>query len=92
MAPFDFSQYRAELSRDGEVTLAIRVRPNAQKTRVVSAMDDGSVKIDLKAPPEDNKANEELIAFLSEQFSVDRRNVAIIGGIATRRKIVRITA
>jgi uncharacterized protein (TIGR00251 family) len=92
MTTFDFSPYRAQLSQDGEVTLSIRARPTSQKNRIVGVMEDGSIKIDIAAEPEDNKANIELIKFLAEQFGINRQQISIIGGIATRRKIVRITA
>ena len=83
-------QLKDQLRRDGEVTFSIRVRPKASKSKIIGMMDDGVMKIEIKALPEDGKANLELIRFIAEHFEVSRQSVSIIGGIATRRKIVRI--
>ncbi len=87
-----FDQQITELKANRETTLVLRVRPGAHHTKAIDVMDDGAIKVDIAAVPEDGKANEELIRFLSKEFGVPRGNVSIIGGIATRRKIVRITA
>lgn len=88
---FNSQAHKDDLLREKEVTMSIRVRPGASKTKFTGEMDDGSIKMDVAAVPEDSKANEELVRFLAKEFGVPRGNVSIIGGIATRRKIVRIT-
>ena len=85
-----FDHYKTQLLRDKELTLSIRVRPGASKSKLTGEMDDGSIKVDIAAVPEDGKANRELIKFLAKEFGVPRGNVAIIGGVATRRKVVRV--
>ncbi len=82
---------KSELRMNGETTLALRVRPGAHHTKVTGVMDDGVIKIDIAAIAEDGKANEELVRFIAKEFGVPRASVQIIGGIATRRKIVRVT-
>ena len=71
-------------------TLAVRVHPGARKNGVTGVHDD-ALKIALTAPPVDGKANEALIAFLAEALRLPRARIAIVAGIASRAKTVRIT-
>ncbi len=80
----------ATLAAEGKVTFVVRVRPNASRTRLIGVMDDGVLKIDLAAAPENGKANAELVGFLAESFTVPRSSVAILSGHTDRRKLVRI--
>lgn len=81
----------SQLQREGFVTLSIRARPNAPRTMIKNVMDDGSVKIDLAAPAEEGKANEELVCFLAEEFDVHSSQIELLSGGGNRRKLVRIT-
>ncbi len=71
-------------------TLAVRVHPGARKNGVTGVHAD-ALKIALTAPPVDGKANEALIAFLAEALRLPRARLAIVAGIASRAKTVRIT-
>jgi hypothetical protein len=71
-------------------TLAVRVHPGARKNSVTGVHAD-AVKIALTAPPVDGKANEALIAFLAEALRLPRARIAIVAGITSRTKTVRIT-
>ena len=48
------------------------------------------IKIRLAAPPVEGKANTALIEFLAAHYGVPRRNVAIVSGMKSRRKKIRI--
>ncbi|MFA6523303.1 MAG: DUF167 domain-containing protein [Candidatus Peribacteraceae bacterium] len=78
------------LASEGSVSFSVRARPGASRSRVVSVMDDGSVKIDVAAPAEEGKANAALRKFLAREFSVPISNVEIVAGGGGRRKVVRI--
>ena len=71
-------------------TLTVRVHPGARKNAVTGIHAD-SLKIALTAPPVDGKANEALIAFLAETLRLPRARIAIIAGLSSRNKTVRIT-
>jgi hypothetical protein len=71
-------------------TLSVRVHPGARKNAVTGIHAD-AVKIALTAPPVDGKANEALIAFLAETLRLPRARIAIVAGITSRAKMVRIT-
>jgi len=68
----------------------VRVRPSASETRVTGFLDDGTIKIDLKAPAEDGKANSELVRFIAEKHGVPKEGVRILSGQTSRKKLVRI--
>ncbi|MDE1175784.1 MAG: DUF167 domain-containing protein [Edaphobacter sp.] len=70
-------------------TLSVRVHPGAKKT-AVAGLHDGALKISLNAPPAEGKANDALIAFIAEQLSVPRSKVALITGLTSRSKTLRI--
>lgn len=70
--------------------IKIRVVPNAPKSAASGAYGDG-VKIKIKAPAMDGKANAELIKFLSGFFGVSKGDIEIIFGETSRDKLVRVS-
>ncbi len=70
--------------------LTLRVTPNAGRDAFVSRMDDGSLKIKLRAPAVDGKANAGLIDFLAKTFGVSKSAVTILTGETSRQKRVEI--
>ncbi len=81
---------RQQLLAVGQLELAVRVRPGAAQCRFVSAMADGSLKIDVAAPAEAGRANAALVRFLAESFDVPEAHVEVLVGKTSRRKRVRI--
>ena len=77
-------------SDSGVIFITVRVRPRAPTTQIKGVMADGTLKIDLAAAVEDGKANAELVAFLAEEFDVPRREITIVSGAASRRKMIRV--
>ena len=71
-------------------TLSVRVHPGARKNGVTGVHAD-ALKIALTAPPVDGKANEALIAFLADALRVPRARIALVSGLTSRAKMVRIT-
>ena len=74
-------------------TLVIRVQPGAKKTCFAGFYGEGSeskIKVALQAPPIDGRANEALIVFLAEMFSLPRSAVAIEHGQTGRSKLVSL--
>ena len=47
-------------------------------------------KVHLQDPAVEGKANKSLVEFLAENFKVKRRQIAIIKGLKSRDKIVKI--
>jgi uncharacterized protein len=57
----------------------------------VTGVHADAVKIALTAPAADGKANDALIAFLAEALRLPRARIALVAGITSRAKTVRIT-
>ncbi len=53
-------------------------------------MADGTIKIALRSPPADGKANRELITYLAAQFGTRASRITILSGATSRRKLVHI--
>lgn len=66
-----------------------KITPNAAKSRVVGYVGE-ALKIQIAAPPEKGKANEELIYFLSKLFKVPKSAIQILTGETGRLKRVSI--
>lgn len=79
-----------ELQEQGVVRFAVRVRPNAPRTRITAILDDGSVKIDIAAPAQGGKANAELLRQIAREFGVPRTNVSLLAGTADRHKVLKV--
>lgn len=67
--------------------ITIKVKPNASETKIISQREN-EFTIAIAAPAEQNKANIELIKFLSKHFKAD---VKIIRGLKSKNKLVKIT-
>lgn len=72
------------------VTFSVLVVPRASKNQIVGKQGD-QVKIRLNAPPVDGRANEALVKFLAASLGVSQRQIEIVAGVSSRRKVVRIT-
>jgi len=82
-----------KFKQKGEVYLKVKARPNASMTEVRGIMEheDGEIiKIDIAAVPENGKANNELIKYLSKWFSVNKEDIKIISGAGEKIKLVKI--
>ena len=78
------------LLTQGALTLSVKVRPGASTSSVKRILPDGTVVIDIAAAPEKGKANEALLRFLAEEFSVPKSHIEILSGETGRKKRVKI--
>ena len=70
-------------------TIQIRVKPNSRAS-LLEQKDDGTWLAQLKSPPMDGKANEELIALVAQRFGCRKSDVEIKSGASGRVKLVRV--
>jgi len=75
----------------GEIYLKVKAIPNSSLTELRERMADDTIKISLKAIPEKNKANKELVRFLASFFDIPKENVIIISGKTERIKLIKIS-
>ncbi|OYZ22262.1 MAG: hypothetical protein B7Y39_07910 [Bdellovibrio sp. 28-41-41] len=54
-------------------------------------MHDDQIKLKVHAPPEDGKANDEVIRFIASFFSLRKNQVEIVSGHLARRKRVALS-
>jgi len=78
------------------IQLNIQTTPNAPRSEVVGWVNGTGdpqtdrLKIKVKAPAVEGKANAELLRFLAELFGVRPGAVALVRGDTARLKVVRI--
>ena len=70
-------------------TLQVRIHPGARKN-AITGIHAGALKISLTTPPVDGRANEALIAFLSDQLRIPKASISLISGQTNRSKTLRI--
>jgi hypothetical protein len=68
----------------------VRVQPRARRTAVQGVVGD-VLRVAVQAPPVEGRANEALIRFFAEIFSVPRSAVTLASGEHGRNKRVVIT-
>ena len=66
------------------------VVPNAKSDTIVGERGD-AIKIKLRAPAVEGKANSALISFLAEQLNISQRAIVLEHGQRSRNKLIRIT-
>jgi len=71
------------------LTLTVQTTPNAPRSEVMGWSGD-RLRVKVKAPAVEGKANAELIRFLAECFEVRPGAVTILRGETARLKVVRI--
>lgn len=64
----------------------VKIKPNAKKSEILNQEAD-TWHIAVKAPAEDNKANKELVRFLSKKL---KKRVRIKSGLKSKTKILEI--
>jgi len=76
-------------SKDG-VVISIHLTPRAKRDAIEGRHGE-ALKVRIKAPPVEGKANEYLLKFIAGKLSIPRANVAMIRGETSRDKQVLVT-
>lgn len=71
-------------------TIRVKVKPRARVSALEEPDADGVWLAQLKSPPVDGKANEELIALVAQRFACPKSAVSIKSGANSRMKRVQI--
>ena len=72
------------------MVIQIKVKPNSRASRL-EQNEDGTWLAQLKSPPVDGKANEELIALVAKHFKRPKSEVTIKSGASSRTKLIQIS-
>jgi uncharacterized protein (TIGR00251 family) len=70
-------------------TLVVRVTPRAAKDEV-AGWQDGELRVRLRAPPVDGRANDALVRFLASRLDVPRSSIELVSGGTARVKRLRV--
>jgi uncharacterized protein (TIGR00251 family) len=76
-------------AQDGAVILSVRVQPRASKDEIAGVM-DGALKVRLRAPALEDRANEALCVYLAELLKTTKAAVRILSGHHSRSKRVEV--
>jgi len=81
---------KENLANNKELILKVKIFPSASQNEIKGKMADGTIKIGITAPAEDNKANKALIKLLANELDVRRYQVEIVSGASDRIKIIKV--
>jgi uncharacterized protein (TIGR00251 family) len=70
-------------------TFAVKIHPRARKDAITGELED-ALKLSLKAPPVEGRANEACIEFLANLLKVPRSSVTIASGQCSHNKVIRV--
>lgn len=71
------------------MNIAIRVQPNSSKDEILGWV-EGVLRIRIKAPPENGRANESLVSLLASVSGIPKTQIRIIKGFTSRNKVIYI--
>jgi len=71
------------------VTVQLRVQPRARRTALEHAS-GGALKAAVTAPPEDGKANDAVVALLSQAWRLPKSTFEIVRGGTAREKTLMV--
>jgi uncharacterized protein len=71
------------------VRFDVRVQPRASRSEVAGEQ-EGALRVRLAAPPVNGAANDALVELLAKLLHVAKRDVRIVTGATSRRKLVEI--
>ena len=75
--------------QDQDLIFQAKVIPRASQNAWLATADQG-IRIRIKAPPVDGKANQALIAYLSKLFGVKKSHIEVLSGETGRNKRFKV--
>ena len=69
--------------------IKVKIHPNSKENKIIT-QSDSFLELKIKAPAIENKANKELIDFLSEHFNVNKSSIRIKSGEHSKNKLIDI--
>ena len=77
------------MAAEDAITVVVRVHPGASREAIL-LLEDGSLDVRLRARPVEGQANARLIELLADRLGLRKRDVAVVSGVRSRQKVVRI--
>ena len=73
----------------GAMKISIRVKPNSKENQV-EEKGPNQLLVKVKAPPQENRANQEVIKTLAEYFDIPKSRILIVAGLRSKQKVVEL--
>lgn len=70
--------------------LTVKINPNSQSSGITTILSDGTIKLNIKSPPEKGKANTEIIKLLAKHYNIDSEKIKILSGKTSKLKKIKI--
>lgn len=71
------------------VLIRLKLKPGASTNRLIDVQED-RLRVSVKEPATEGKANKALISFLAKQLSLSKSSVTLVKGESSRLKVVRV--
>lgn len=69
--------------------ISVKVTSRAKAASIIEDL-EGNLKVKVKSPPVDGRANEELIGLLADFYKLPRSRIQIIKGLTSKQKTIKI--
>ncbi len=69
---------------------AVWIIPGAPDARLVELQEDGTIRIQVTAPPGDEQADAELVGFLADLLGIRPADIEIVMGQGGERKLISV--
>lgn len=70
--------------------ITVKVTPKAKKNAVAGIMADGTVKVQVTAPPEEGRANAAVTEVLASALGLSASQIEIVAGHSSERKLISL--
>ena len=67
--------------------IAVKIKPGSKEAAIIKIDKDNVYHISVKSPADKDKANKELLSFLSKKFG---KTVRILSGLKSRHKVLGV--
>lgn len=75
---------------ENKVRIQVKVKPGSKNEGIREWTEDGSLVVAVGARPMEGKANQRLIELLASHLKIPKRDISIVSGKSSRKKIVEI--
>ena len=75
-----------KLTKEG-IVLEVKVIPRASRNEIVGILDD-RLKLKIKSPPLEGRANKEIVNFFSSFLNMPKRDIEILRGTTSSHKSI----
>lgn len=73
-----------------EKIISIKVTPRAKESLIIEDFEN-NLKIKVKSPPVDGRANQEILELLADYYKIPKSQIQIIQGSKSRNKLIKIS-